>query len=213
MLSIFWLLLSSLGTWLRSRTALQAEILWLRHQLLVLERSQRGRRLRLHNTDRVLWVWLSRLWQGWRSAVRMVKPDTIISWSRKGFRLYWRWKSRARQGRPSTARDVRDLIRKMSLANPGWGAPRIHGELLKLGINVGETTVATDRPHKPGRPFSPITSTNWFPLTSLLSQQRLFRLLFVFVMLSHDRRRVLHFGVTAHPTSEWTTQQLRHAFP
>ncbi len=179
MLSTFWLLFSSLGTWLRSRTALQAEILSLRHQLLVLERSQRGRRLRLHHTDRVLWVWLSRLWQGWRSVVRIVKPDTIISWSRKGFRLYWRWQNRARQGRPSTARDVRDLIRKMSLANPGWGAPRIHGELLKLGINVGETTVAKYlvRPHRPPsqtwRPFSPITSTNWFPLTSLLFPQRL----------------------------------------
>src|SRR6266568_6240835 len=127
MLSIFWLLLSSLSTWLRSRTALQAEILSLRHQLLilerflVLERSQRGRRLRLHNTDRVLWVCLSRLWQGWRSAVRIVKPDTIIAWSHKGFRLYWRWKSRVRQGRPCTARDVRDLIRKMSFSESGVG--------------------------------------------------------------------------------------------
>ena len=204
MLSIFWLLLSSLGTWLRSRTALQAEILWLRHQLLVLERSQRGRRLRLHNTDRVLWVWLSRLWQGWRSAVRIVKPDTIISWSRKGFRLYWRWKSRARQGRPSTARDVRDLIRKMSLANPGWGAPRIHGELLKLGIDIGETTVAKYlvRPHRPpSQTWKTFLTNHVHELVCadfFVVPTATFRLLFVFVVLSHDRRRVLHFGMTAH---------------
>ncbi len=124
-----WTLLSllffSFGRSLRSRAALQAEILALRHQLLVLERSHGGRRLRLQNADRILWVWLSRLWQGWHSAIRIVKPDTVIAWSRKGFRLYWRWKSRARQGRPCTAREVRDLIRRMSLANPGWGAPRI----------------------------------------------------------------------------------------
>ena len=119
MWTILGLLFSSLGSSLRSRASLQAEILALRHQLLVLERSQRGRRLRLHNTDRVLWVWLLRLWQGWRSAVRIVKPDTIIAWSHKGFRLYWRWKSRGRQGRPCTARDIRNLIRKMTLANPG----------------------------------------------------------------------------------------------
>src|SRR5438045_9342787 len=119
MRTIVWLLFSSLGSSLRSRAALQAENLALRHQLLVLERSQRCRRLRLQAADRVFWVWLSRLWQGWRSALRIVKPDTILAWSRRGFRLYWRWKSRLLPGRPATAREVRDLIRRMSLANPG----------------------------------------------------------------------------------------------
>ncbi len=219
MWTIAWLLFCSLGSSLRSRAALQAQILSLRHQLLVLERSQRGRRVRLHAADRVLWIWLSRLWQGWRSTLRIVKPDTIIAWSHKGFRLYWRWKSRGRQGRPCTARDIRNLIRKMSLANPGWGAPRIHGELLKLGINVGETTVAKylARPRRPPSQtwktflknhVQELVSADFFVVPTTT-----FRLLFVFLVLSHDRRRVLHFGVTAHPTSEWTAQQLRHAFP
>ena len=219
MWTILTLLFLSLGRLLRSRATLQAENLALRHQLLVLERSQRGRRPRLENADRILWVWLLRLWQGWRSVVRIVKPDTVIAWSRKGFRLYWRWKSRVRQGRPSTAHNVRDLIRRMSRANPGWGAPRIHGELLKLGIDIGETTVAKYLVH-PRRPPSQtwktflsnhaqqLVSTDFFVVPTVT-----FRLLFVFLVLSHDRRRVLHFGVTAHPTSEWTAQQLRHAFP
>src|SRR5713101_6343984 len=219
MWAILSLLFSSLSTSLRSRTALQAEILALRHQLVVLERSQGGRRLRLKNADRVLWVWLSRLWQGWRSALRMVKPATIIAWSRKGFRLYWRWKSRARQSRPCTAREVRDLMRKMGLANPGWGAPRIHGELLKLGIDIGETTVAkylVRPPKPPSQTWKTFLTNHMHQLVSadfFVVPTATLRLLFVFLVLSHDRRRVLHFGVTAHPTSEWTAQQLRYAFP
>jgi len=148
-----------------------------------------------------------------------MKADTVIAWSRKGFRLYWTWKSRVRQGRPCTAHDIRNLIRKMSLANPGWRAPRIHVELLKLGINIDETTVAKYLV-RPGRPPSQtwktfltnhvheLVSADFFVVLTAT-----FRLLFVFLMLSHDRRRVLHFGVTAHPRSEWTAQQLRHAFP
>jgi len=219
MSSILGLLFSFLGGSLRSRVALQAEILALRHQLLVLERSQHGRRPRLQNADRIFWVWLSRLWQGWRSAVRMVKADTVIAWSRRGFRLYWRWKSRKRQGRPCTAHDVRDLIGTMSRANPGWGAPRIHGELLKLGINVGETTVAKYlvRPRKPpSQTWKTFLTNHMHQLVSadfFVVPTATFRLLFVFLVLSHDRRRVLHFGVTAHSTSEWTAQQLRYAFP
>lgn len=126
----------------RSRLLLQAEILALRHQLLVLQRANRGRKLYLSRSDRVLWVWLSRLWNDWRSALLIVKPDTVIAWHRQGFRLYWKWKSRHAEGRPSVSRDVIDLIRKMSLANPRWGAPRIHGELMKLGISISQTTVA-----------------------------------------------------------------------
>jgi len=145
------------------------------------------------------------VWQGWRSTLRMVKPDTIIAWSRKGLRLYWRWKSRARKGRPCTARDVRDLIRKMNLANPGWGAPRIHGELLKLGIDVGETTVAKYlvRPRRPpSQTWKTFLANHVHELVSadfFVVPTATFRLLFVFVVLSHDRRRVLHFDVTAHP--------------
>jgi len=134
--------LFSLRDCFRARAVLQAEILALRHQLLVLQRSSRGRRLRLRWADRVLWVWLSRLWNDWRSALLLVKPETVIAWHRKGFRLYWNWKSRHLEGRPCVFPEVRNLIRKMSLANPRWGAPRIHGELLKIGIAVSQATVA-----------------------------------------------------------------------
>ncbi len=219
MATLFWLLFCTFRTSLCSRAGLQAENLALRHQVLVLQRATRGRRLRLRTADRIFWVWLSRLWQGWQFRTWIFKPDTVLAWGRKGFRLYWRWKSRARQGRPCTARDVRDLIRRMSLANPGWGAPRIHGELLKLGIDIGETTVAKYlvRPRRPPSQtwktflknhIEDLASTDFFVVPTIT-----FRLLFVFLVLSHDRRRVLHFGVTAHPTSEWTAQQLRHAFP
>jgi hypothetical protein len=98
--------------------------------------------VRLTASDRFLWVWLSRLWREWRSALLIVKPETVIAWHRRGFRLYWSWKSRHPQGRPSVSREVIDLIRKMSQANPRWGAPRIHGELLKLGFELSEATVA-----------------------------------------------------------------------
>src|SRR5256712_14095784 len=118
--------LFSLRDCFRARAVLQAEILALRHQLLVLQRSSRRPRLRLRWADRVLWVWLSRLWNDWRSALLLVKPETVIAWHRKGFRLYWRWKSRRCEGRPKVSPEVRNLIRHMSLANARWGAPRIH---------------------------------------------------------------------------------------
>jgi putative transposase len=127
---------------LQTRVALHAEILALRHQLLVLQRSNRGHRPRLSLVDRIVWVWLSGLWCGWQSALVMVRPETVIAWHWQGFRLYWRWKSRHPQGRSSVPREVIDLIRRMSLTNPRWGAPRIHGELLKLGFELSQATVA-----------------------------------------------------------------------
>lgn len=142
MFAIILSLFSSVRQCLRTRGMLQAEILALRHQLLALQRSSRGRRLRLTSADRLLWLWLLRLWNGWRSALVMVKPETVIGWYRQGFRLYGRWKNRHAPGRPSVSREVIDLIHKMSLANPRWGAPRIHGELLKLGFARSQTTVA-----------------------------------------------------------------------
>jgi hypothetical protein len=120
---------------------MQIEILALRHQLAVLQRQKK--RVRLAAADRLLWVVLSRLWTQWRSALVIVKPETVIAWHRKGFRSYWRWKSRAGKcGRPCVSLETRELIRQMSKANPLWGAPRIHGELLKLGIEISQATVA-----------------------------------------------------------------------
>jgi putative transposase len=134
--------LLTLRTSARSRAALQLEVLALRHQLQVLQRT-RPRRLRLAKADRWLWSLLARIWTGWRTALVIVRPETVIAWHRRGFRLRWAWKSRRRTGRPTVPADVRTLIRTMAQANPRWGAPRIHGELLKLGIEVCQATVAT----------------------------------------------------------------------
>ena len=135
-------LLITLGSILRSRLDLQLEIRALRHQIGVLERSVR-KRPRLTSTDRLLWVSLSRIWRHWRSTLLIVKPETVVAWHRKGFRLFWSWKvGHGQPGRPAISRQTRDLIRRMSRENPTWGAPRIHGELLKLGIDIGESTVS-----------------------------------------------------------------------
>ena len=135
------MLLAAAAALLKSCAALQLENVALRHQIGVLQRSVK--RPRLKSSDRVFWVWLSLLWKDWRSALVIVKPETVVAWRRKAFRLFWTWKiRRGKPGRPAVAREVRDLIRRMSKENPGWGAPRIHGELLKLGINIGETSVS-----------------------------------------------------------------------
>jgi putative transposase len=211
--------LTIVGDSLRTRVALQAEILALRHQLLVLQRGNKKPRLRLSPADRLLGVWMSRLWPEWRSALRIVQPETVIAWHRKGFRLYWSWKSRPRKGRPPVSTDVRELIRRISVANPRWGAPRIHGELGKLGIQVGETTVAKymlrhrNPPSQTWRTFltnhiKDLVSADFFVVPTAT-----FGLLFVFVVLCHDRRRIVHFALTSHPTAEWTARQLLQAFP
>src|ERR1017187_1286117 len=212
-------LLMSLRDCFRTRAVLQAEIIALRHQLLVLHRSNRGRRIHLKFLDRLLWFWLSQLWTGWRSALIIVKPETVIAWHRKGFGYYWAWKSRHRQGRPFVSTELRDLIRKMSLANPRWGAPRIHGELLKLGLEVSQATVAKymvrhrKPPSQTWRTFlknhmTTMVSADFFVVPTIT-----FRLLFVFVILSHDRRRPVHFALTTNPTAEWAAHQLVEAFP
>src|SRR5262245_30578463 len=141
MRSVLVSLLLTVHASVRTRAALQLEILALRHQLQVLARS-RPRRVRLTRTDRLLWIWISHMWHDWRTALVVVKPDTVIAWHRRAFRRFWTWKSRRRLGRPTVARNIRTLIRTMSEANPLWGAPRIHGELLKLGITVSQATVA-----------------------------------------------------------------------
>src|ERR687897_400077 len=141
MMSVFVSLLRTVRSSVRSRAALQIEVLALRHQLHVLQRS-RSHRVRLTAVDRFLWVWLSRAWTEWRAAIVIVKPETVIAWHRQGFRLFWAWKSRHRAGRPTVPANVRTLIRTLSTTNPLWGAPRIHGELLKLGIEVSQSSVA-----------------------------------------------------------------------
>ena len=210
-------LLHSLQFLIRSRAVLHLEILALRHQLAVATRSRRPR-IRFTTLDRVLWAWLSQRWQGWSAALHVVQPATVLAWHRRGFRLFWTWKSRHRTGRPGVPADVRALIREMSMANPLWGAPRIHGELQKLGISVSESTVAKymQRQRRPPsqtwRTFltnhaNQIMAADFFVVPTVT-----FRLLFVLVILEHDRRRIDHVAVTDHPTAAWTAQQLRNAF-
>ena len=128
---------------LRRQAVMQTEIIALRHQLTVLQRTQKPKRIILNRADRCFWVWLSRLWSGWRSALIIVKPETVIGWHRQGFQWYWTWKIRHRRmGRPLVPKETRDLIRTMSRDNVTWGAPRIHSELLKLGVKISQASVA-----------------------------------------------------------------------
>jgi putative transposase len=204
---------------LQSRRNLLLENIALRHQLLVLSRN--AKRPRWNVVDRVLWVWLSVIWSRWRRALRLIQPDTVIYWHRQGFGRFWRWKSRARNaGRKSLAPDTIALIRQMSRANPLWGAPRIHGELLKLGITVAQRTVSKYIVQRPCR-SSPQKWTTFLRnhLGEMVSVDFLtvptlnFQVLYVFIVLSHARRKILHFNVTATPSARWTAQQLLEAFP
>jgi putative transposase len=218
MSSLFFALFAFVTSSFRTRTALQAEILALRHQLAVFQNNA-PLRLRLQRSDRLLWVLLSRWWPGWRCSLHIVRPDTVIAWHRRAFAWYWTQKSRRRPGRPNVAADTRHLIREMSQANPLWGAPRIHGELLKLGIEVAQSTVAKylRRARKPPsqtwRTFLANHLEQMASIDFFVVPTATFRVLFVFVVLSHARRRVLHFRVTAHPSQDWTMQQIREAFP
>jgi putative transposase len=211
-------LIASLAASFRSRAVLQLEILALRHQIGVLQRSVK--RPKLTPADRLLWAWLCEAWSDWRSALVIVKPETVVGWHRKAFRLVWTWKVRHGQpGRPPVSQEIRQLIRKMSRDNPLWGAPRIHGELLKLGIQIGETSVGKymvrlrKPPSQTWRAFldnhlKSMVSVDFFAVPTLR-----FQTLYVFLVLAHERRRIVHFAVTAHPTAEWTAQQMREAFP
>ena len=200
----------------RSRAVVELENLALRHQLHVLRRQRPGR-LRLFTLDRLLWVLFYRLWPRCLEAMVLVKPATVIQWHRQGFRLFWRWRSRS--GRPSVDREIRDLIRQMSSANALWGAPRIHGELLKLGIEVIQATVAKYMMRRRGAP-----SPSW---RSFLRNQAegiaaidmfvvacaSFRLLYVMIILGHACRELVRTAVTEHPTAAWLSRQVTEAFP
>jgi putative transposase len=219
MLAVIVALLAALRSAVRSRLGLAAEIFALQHQLVVLRRRA-PQRLRLGRADRLVWVLLSRLWSGWREAIHIVSPDTVVAWHRRGFGLYWHWRSRpGRLGRPAISRDVRELIRQIQRANPLWGAPRIHAELLKLGLQVSQATVAKYRrrsPRPPSQGWRTFLTNHVFQLASMdffTVPTATFRVLFVLVILSHDRRRIVHVNVTGHPTAEWTAQQLREAWP
>jgi transposase InsO family protein len=219
MVSFFSLLLHVLATPFRSRASLEAEITFLRHQLNVLRRLVRAKP-RFTTFDRLLFVWLYRLKPSLLGAMVIVKPDTVVRWHRTGFRLYWRWKSCSRGGRPKVPIEVRSLIRRMSVENPLWGAPRIHGELLKLGYELAQSTVAKymikRRSGGSGQTWKTFLRNHADGIAAmdfLVVPTIGFRLLFVLVILRLERRRLISLAVTDHPTAEWIAQQITEAFP
>jgi putative transposase len=218
MLPVISALLAFVVGLFRSRASLCLEHLALRHQLAVYQQTMA--RPRLRSTDRVLWTWLSRLWPGWREALAFIQPHTVIAWQRQRFRDHWRRLSqRGQAGRPAIPKEVRQLIRDLWLANPTWGSPRIVGELRKLGIDVAKSTVETYRvrPPKPRSPTWKAFLTNHVQdlvaLDFFVVPTMRHTVLFVLVILAHERRRVVHFNITEHPTAAWTAQQVVDAFP
>jgi transposase InsO family protein len=190
----------------------------LRHQLAVYQ--QTVKRPKLRPADRLFWSWLSRIWPDWQHALAFVQPRTVIAWQKKRFRDYWRHLSQSgTPGHPVIAKEVRDLIQNMWRSNPLWGSPRIVGELRKLGINVAKSTVEKYRP-KRRKPPSPtwkaflnnhikdIVACDFFTVPTASC-----KVLFVFILLAHERRRIVHFNITEHPTAVWTAQQVVEAFP
>jgi hypothetical protein len=216
MVALFQMILSVLALLFKSRARLEAEILILRQQLNVLRR-QAPKRPQLNNADRVLLVWLYRWFPSVLGAIAIVRPETIIRWHRAGFRAYWRWRSGNRVGRPRISAELRNLIGEMSRANHRWGAPHIHGELLKLGFTLAQSTVARymyrDPPSQDWRTFltnhiDGIAAIDLFVLPTIT-----FRLLYCLVILRHGRRLWVSSGVTTNPTAEWISRQITEAFP
>src|ERR1700730_12175184 len=200
----------------RSRAAIETEILTLRQQIIVLRRTV-PKKQSFGTIDRLVFVGLYRLYPRVLDALAIVRPGTVIKWHRAGIRLYWRWKSRPRGGRQTVPLEIRRLIREMSIANPLWGAPRIHRDLLKLDIAIGQTSVAKymarrrcppsqgsnacQRNHADG-----IAATDLFVVPTIA-----FRLLYGLLIMGHGRRQILWFGVTAHPTADWIANQITEA--
>jgi putative transposase len=220
MIPFFVGFLTCLSAFFRSRYNLGLEILALRQQLGVLKRKHPRPRLRIQ--DRIFRILLRRLWPAWRNILVIVKPETVVAWHRAGFRLLWWIRSRAKnKGRPKTDAELRRLIQRMASENPTWGAPRIHGELLKLGFDVSERTVSgflrrlspPDQARKLWSTFlrnhrEVIAAMDFFTVPTLT-----FRVLYCFFVIEHGRRKIVHFNVTEHPTGPWIVQQLREAFP
>jgi transposase InsO family protein len=211
-------LLLIVRTRLKSRASLEAENLGLRRQVIVLSRKSRSR-VRLRNIDRLIFVWLCRCFPAILNAIIVVKPETVLRWHRRGFRVYWRWKSRRIGGRPRIDSEIRALIRQMSRENPLWGAPRIHGELLMLGIEVAESTVgrymARRRP-SPSQGWKTFLRNHAAGIASLdlfVVRTISFKLLYGLVILRHARRRLVTIKVTSNPTAEWIAGQVTDAFP
>jgi putative transposase len=206
---------------LQSHQSLLMENLALRQQLAVLKRKHP--RPRMAGVDKIFWIFARRFWGAWKQSLVLVKPETVVRWHRAGFRLYWSLISKARKqvGRKKLSTEIRELIFRLVAENASWGAPRIHGELLMLGFYVSERTISRWMKRAPRDPHpaqrwraflenhrEAIAAMDFFTVPTIT-----FGVLYCFFVISHDRRRILHFNITKHPTSSWIIQQLREAFP
>jgi hypothetical protein len=218
MIGLLWFVLALLVLPFRSKARLQAEIAVLRHHLIILQRQRRAR-VTLTNDDRWFFVQLYRWFPSILQILQIIRPETLVRWHRCGFRCYWRWKSRGRGGRPQIEGELRALIRQMSVDNSLWGAPRIHGELLKLGFDVAQSTVAKYMVKGRGssgqgwwmflRNHAPdIAAMDLFVVPTLT-----FSLLYGFVIVRINRRELVWIAVTSSPTAEWIARQITEAFP
>ena len=214
----FLLIANFVHSLFRSQRQLVLENLALRQQVVMLRKSVKKPRPSV--ADKLFWILFSRYVDGWRKILYSLHPDTVVRWHHEGFRRYWNWKSRRRRvGRPPIDTEIRKLIRQMQATNMGWGAPRIHGELLKLGIEISQATVSkymARHQKPPSQSWRTFLSNHTECLAAMdffTVPTAGFRVLYVFIVLSHDRRQVVHFNVTEHPTAQWTAQQLVEAFP
>src|ERR1017187_1993582 len=216
MLDAIFLILRSLLSGFQRHSQLLLENLALRHQLAMLKR-QPGKP-KLHPADRLLWVGLRCLWPHWQEVLLLFQPQTVIAWHRLGFRLFWRWKSRARGGRPAVDRKLIELIHRMWSSNPTWGSKRIQAELAKLGIAVSDSTLRKYRPRtrrgdQTWKTFLHNHAQDLIAVDFFVVPTATFRVLYVYLVLAHQRRKVLHFNITDSPSAVWTAQQLTAAFP
>jgi putative transposase len=204
-------------SFLRPQQELAMEILALRHQIMVLKRRRHVPKLRFW--DRCLWVILKRAWPGWKTPLMIFRPETVIGWQRAGFRRLWRWKSRRPRGRPAKDRKLIQLIRRMWAVNPTWGSPRIRDELAKLGLHASTATIRKYRPRarrqvsQSWRTFlqnhaGGVAAMDFFVVPTVTA-----RLLYVLIVLNHERRKIVHFNIADAPTAAWTAQQIINAFP
>ena len=218
MFAILYTLVIFVADIFKSRRRLEAENLFLRHQLNIALRRAPPR-LRLHGCDRALLVWITRIWPNLLDLAQVVQPETILRWHRAGFKVFWHWKIRGRAGRPKIDRGLRDLIQRMSRENPLWGASRIHGELLMLGFEVAQSTaskymVRTSKP--PSQSWKTFLRNHAEAIAAIdmcIVPTLTFDLLFAFLVLGHGRRQLLWFEVTRHPTAEWLARQITETFP
>ena len=217
MFAMLWIVVTYTFSFCQPRHEHALEVLALRHQLMVLKRQTR--RPKLRSSDRFLWMLLMKVWPGWKTCLMIFQPDTLVGWKRAGLRMFRRWKSRHRRGRPGKDAELIGLIRRMWTANPTWGSPRIRDELAKLGLIASTATIRKYRPKFRGKPsqswrtFLQNHASAIAAMDFLVVPTATFGLLYVLVVMNHARRKVVHFNITDSPTAAWTAQQVVNAFP